>query len=400
MAYGITAAGFVRKPYTVILEEVRASIRTNVSSDIDLSTTQTDGQWAIVQAKALDEIWQLAENTYYSVWLGSADGVSLDYVGGLKGQTRRDETKAVVDLDFAGDPSTTIPAGTIVATEQNVQFETLTEVTTDGSGDASVQAQASDAGFAGLVPAESITVIVSSVPGVDTVTNAEASTGGADIEGDPDYRSRMGESEAVAGSSDFGIQALIAELPGVSVARVYTNRTLAESVAGIPAKSIEAIVEGGVVTDIAQTIYRAAPAEVNFYGDITEAIVDDGGESHDIKFSRPSDVDIYVIINITKNTKWVSGQETKVKTAVIKTIGGTDTIVSTTTEYIGLGIGESVRTWEITGNLDEEGIVGIDAVEVLVGKTASPAPSEDTLLSIAARERARTDNAKITVNVS
>lgn len=400
MAYGVTTSGFVRKPYAVILEEVRAAIRANVSSDIDLSTTQTDGQYAIIQAKALDEMWQVAEASYYAVWLGSADGVNLDYVGDLKGTIRRDETKAVVDLDFAGDPSTSIPAGSLVATGSNIQFETLTSVTTDGSGDASVQAQAVEAGYSGLVTAGSITTIVSSLPGIDSVTNAEASTGGADIEGDPDYRARMAEADATSGSSDFGIQALVAALPGVSVARVYVNRTLVESVSGIPPKSIEVIAEGGVVADIAQTIYRAAPAEVGFYGDISEVIVDDGGESHTIKFSRPDDVDIYVIINITKNSKWVTGQETNVKTAVIKTIGGTDTIGSTTTEYIGLGIGESVRTWEITGNLDEEGIVGIDAVEVLVGKTSSPAPSEDTILALAARERARTDNAKITVNVS
>jgi uncharacterized phage protein gp47/JayE len=395
---GITAAGFIRDTYDEILEKHVQRIKTQVGADTDVSPTSPDGQWARAEARAFDELWQEMEAAFYQTRISSADGINLDEVGSLRGVRRNDETKAVVGMTFSGTPSTTVPAGTIVATQQGIQFSTLIEAEIGGGGTVSIQAQALEAGFAGLVTAGAVSILVTTVAGVTSVTNPLPSTSGRDVEGDPDYRSRIEESDAVGGSSDFGITATLRQLPGVIKAVVYSNKTFVEDLAGVPPLSIEAIVIGGVDDDIFEALYQQAPADVGFFGDEEVTIVDDGGESHVIRFSRPTELEIFVEVNITANLSWTAAQIPFVQTSIVQAIGGLDTVDTLTTEYPGLDIGAPVRTWELIANLDEIGVIGIDAVEILVG-TSEP-PTEDTILSIQARQKATTVTANVTVNVS
>jgi len=398
MPNGITPAGFVRPPYDEILSAHRERIRANMPAGIDLTETQFDGQRAIIESKALDELWQLAEDSAYQVNLSTADGVFLDRVGELRGLKRNPAQKAAVTCTFSGTPSTVIAAGGLVATDSGVQFETVDTGTIGGGGSVNIVCRALDVGITGLVGSGTITIVVSSMPGVDTVTNSIGSSGGSDTETDSDFRNRIFEAEAVSGSSDYGITAALRQVAGVTSAVVYTNPTYVSSLNGVPPKSINAVVQGGVDEDIFQALYRNAPAGIGMSGAESLVIVDDGGEAHTVKFDRPTDLPIFVIVNLTVNAQWDPDQVAAVKTAVVKTIGGIDTVDLVATEYVGLAIGESVRTWTIIADLDEAGLVGIDAVQVLVG-TVDP-PTEDTLLSILARENPVTETANVEVNTA
>lgn len=86
-----------------------------------------------------------------------------------------------------------IPSGTIVGTESGILFETQEDGTiADGSTDsASVSIRASETGTAGNVPAGTVTTIVSTVAGVETVTNAAQLTGGQDDETITEFKRRF-----------------------------------------------------------------------------------------------------------------------------------------------------------------------------------------------------------------
>lgn len=78
----------------------------------------------------------------------------------------------------------TIPSGTILATESGILFTTQEDGTiADASTtSASVSIKANELGVAGNVPAGTVTTIVSTVNGVETVTNGAKLTGGQDNE--------------------------------------------------------------------------------------------------------------------------------------------------------------------------------------------------------------------------
>ena len=100
---------------------------------------------------------------------------------------------------------------------------------------------------------------------------------------------------------------------------------------------------------------------------------------------------------IRKSIVFIShSSERTIKTKTIEFIGGVDTVLSVTTEYIGLGIGDDVKSWQIATKFDD--IDGIEGIEILIAK--SPVvPVAGTKIVIAANENARCDPANITVKV-
>lgn len=75
---------------------------------------------------------------------------------------------------------------------------------------------------------------------------------------------------------------------------------------GRPGKSYEIVVEGGVDTDIANTILAAGPAGIKTYGGVTIQVFDDLNNAYNISFSRPTPVPFYVVINLQTDLGQVS----------------------------------------------------------------------------------------------
>jgi len=79
-----------------------------------------------------------------------------------------------------------IPTGTKVATASGVQFVTIQDATLSAGAfsSAAVPVQAATPGVAGNVPAASLARILYPIAGIDSVTNGQATVGGADAETD------------------------------------------------------------------------------------------------------------------------------------------------------------------------------------------------------------------------
>ena len=82
------------------------------------------------------------------------------------------------------------------------------------------------------------------------------------------------------------------------------------------------MVSGGVDSEIAQTIWLKKPAGILAFGDTTEQIIDSQGISHDISFSRPTPIDIYVEVTLTTYAEYPANGDELIKQAIVDYANG------------------------------------------------------------------------------
>lgn len=386
--WGVTDSGFVLKTYDDIVDEANDKAKELFGNDVELSEYGAVGLFNQLMSKALADTWEEFEDLYASMFPDTAEGVSLDRVCQLGGITRRPATKALVTMSISGT-DVEVPLGFLIQTAGNIQFETIGSGTAVTSG-VNITARAIVAGETGVVPANSIVEIVNPVSGIDGVNNPASSTGGLLIETDYELRQRFIDRQEQGGSSVPAILNALYDVDGVITARVYENDTDVE-VDSLPPHSVYCVVGGSAIdADIANAIFNAKAAGITTYGSESVYVLDENGDSHLIQWGVPTTKYINVIVNITTNVEWIAANETAVKTAVVKAIGGVDTIETVATEYEGLGVGVDVRVWKIIAEFDD--ISGIEETPEILIAFYPTTPTGSAKLEIGQNEVARCDN--------
>jgi uncharacterized phage protein gp47/JayE len=398
MSYGITSAGFIRKPQAVILQELEERARGLYGSDVDLSVYGEVGQTVQLHSQSINELWEVAEDIYYALFIDTASGVSLDRSVALGGMSRTPAKKASVTVRVSGDSGATVGTDFIVQTAQGIQFENVEEGTVSTGGTVDLVFRALEAGPDGVVAASGITEIVTPALGIDSVINLVASSGGASRETDPELRARYKARGVSGGSSLPAILEALNGLENATTVQVYENAGNVDDVDGRPPHSIECVI-GGTATDaeISEAIFNSKAAGIETVGDQSATVLDSNGDAHTIKWNVPEEKYVNVIVEIVSDSEWLSAYADTVKTRVVEHIGGVDTVDGDATEYAGLGIGEDVKAWGVISNMD--GIQGIDSIVVKLAFSPT-VPSSSTTLALGASQVARCDTANVTVNVS
>lgn len=119
---------------------------------------------------------------------------------------------------IATDAAISIPAGTIVGTSSGLSYETLDTVAIEAgyTGSAASRVRCTTLGAEGNVSAAAITEIISTLSGVDAVTNSAALTGGTEEETREAFDDRFAEYVSGLGrSSAPGIRAAVLGTIGV-----------------------------------------------------------------------------------------------------------------------------------------------------------------------------------------
>lgn len=148
--------------------------------------------------------------------------------------------------------------------------------------------------------AMSIDTISVPIPGWDSIINPVAATTGRLQESDVELRERFRNSKFVQSANI--IEALIDALvnvEGVTDVKVYENDTNTTNLQGVPPKSFMPLVLGGLATDIANAIWQNKPTGISSFGDTTVQIVDSLSFVHDISFKRPTEIPIYISVDIS-----------------------------------------------------------------------------------------------------
>jgi uncharacterized phage protein gp47/JayE len=400
MAYGITAQGFVKKTYEVILAEMQAELRKappdGLGSNVDLSSASPIGVMVMVEAGKHAEQWDLQESAYYANQIDNATGVSLDRATRLRNITRTPAIQSLVTLTFTGVDTTVIPSGTICQTQQGIQFATSEAGVISGTtGD--VQARAIIAGESGNVPAGSITVISTPVAGISAVTNAEDSLNGKGVETDAELRARYKSVTGDAGASAPLIQQAFNDVDSIISATVIENNS-DDTVGDLTPHSIKAVIEGGTDAEILTVFLKYKLSGIETIGAESVSGLDGNGILRSYKYDRPVNKDIYITANITIDTasisvaNWTATYEADALESLIRYVGGSYNSIT----YAGLDTGADVEGHLVAGALADVPFI-IGEIDIDLGFTASPTESR---LIMDLSERARADETRIVINAS
>lgn len=241
-----------------------------------------------------------------------------------------------------------------------------------------------EAQAAGVVPAyaNSLTVIETPVAGWDTFNNPLDITPGKDIETDAEFRLRRLQTLSTAGAATLdAIRSRVLGIDEVSACQAYHNITMVVDGEGRPPKSIQVVVVDGDDQEIADTIWDVAPAGIELFGTTTKNVTDSQGFLHPVKFSRPTQVPIYMVLTLTKDSSFPIGGDAAVKAAVVAY--GEE----------NFGIGADVITTRFFCPINT--VQGITDITIDIG--VAPAPVGDANIVIGDIQIAQFDTAFISV---
>lgn len=233
-------------------------------------------------------------------------------------------------------------------------------------------------------PAGTLTVIETPVAGLNTTKNPLDAQVGRNVETDNELRARREVTLQVSGSATVdAIRSRLLAIEGVTDAVIFENTSLVTDGDGVPAKSYECVVDGGDEQTIIQTIWDTKPAGIYTHGNVLGQAVDSMGLEQDIRFSRPTDVDIWIELDITPESGFPTDGAQQIEDALLA-FGA------------ALGVGDDVIVYpKLICSLDS--VPGINDIEVRIGIAVSP--TLDNNIVITNRQRARFDSTRITVNV-
>lgn len=337
----VTASGISAPDYQTILSTITEYFQQIYGTDAYLEPDSKDGQMVALVALAVHDANNTAIEVYNSFSPSSGMTDALTRNVKINGIARKAATNSTVDVTITGTAGTTITNGS-VKDANGIVWNLPASVTIDVGGSVTVTATCANSGAVAAV-AGSITKINTPTRGWTAVTNASAATVGSAAETDAQLRVRQAQSVAIPALTPFdAVDGAIANVSGVTRHKLYENDTGAVNSDGIPGHSIAAIVDGGDITEIAQTIRGKKGQGVATFGSTTVTVPDKYDNPHAIRFSRSTNVPIYVAITLKVFTGYTTQVGEQIKQAIADYINsltiGDDVLLSRLYSPANLGV--------------------------------------------------------------
>lgn len=384
----VTAEGISAPDYQTILDTLTSYFQQIYGSDAYLEPDSKDGQMVALVALAIHDANNTAISVYNCFSPATGYGAALTSNVKINGIARRGATNSTVDLLLTGTAGTSITNGTVKDTN-NVIWRLPASVTIGVGGTVTVTATCSNSGAVAAL-AGTITTINTPTRGWASVTNPAAAIVGAPAETDAELRIRQGQSVALPSLTPFeGVDGAIANVAGVTRHKLYENDTGTPDSNGLPPHSISAIVDGGDVTEIAQTIRGNKGQGTATYGTTSVTVPDTYGNPHVISFSRSTDVPVYGHITLKAFTGYTSQIGVQIQQAVADYINGLtigdDVLLSRIYSPANLGVvsGGNARYYDIQ--------------ELLIGKSAGSVAAANIIIAYNESASCKPENIVLTV---
>lgn len=312
--------GFKRKRLAELHAEFTAKLRAIFGQDIDLSSNTMDGQHIAIFVEAIADSDELAELTYQSFDPDLASGASLSRLVKLNGIERSQGSYSIAELTLTGKPNTLIPKGSIVKNSNgSLKFYTISDARIAVDGTTVVSAAPSEPGPI-LAGANTLTV-KPPLYGWESVTNINPVTVGKQRETDQQLRLRRRDSVSKGNRNMIeSLWSALADLDGVIDVAVIENRTNKNNSNGMPPHSTQAVVKGGDDRQVARTIWINKTGGSEMVGSEVVTINDLTGNTQDIKFTRPTIVNVKVKVNITPRAGWSHKTAIQIRDALFEYI--------------------------------------------------------------------------------
>ena len=385
----VTAQGISAPDYQTILDTITGYFRQIYGTDAYLDPDSKDGQMVALSSLAIHDANNTAIQIYNSFSPATGQGSALSSNVKINGITRKVATNSTVDLLLTGTAGTTITNGT-VRDQNSISWSLPASVSIGVDGTVLVTAICASSGAVAAL-AGTITTISTPTRGWTSVTNPAAATVGTPAETDAELRIRQSQSVALPSITPFeGVDGAIANVTGVTRHKLYENDTGSVDVNGLPEHSISAIVDGGDVTEIAQTLRGNKGQGTSTYGTTSVTVPDFYGNPHVISFSRSTDVPIFVGITIKVFAGYTSQIGEQMKQAIADYINsltiGDDVLLSRIYSPANLGVvsGGNARYYDITN--------------LLIGKSAGTLAAANVVIAYSESASCAVGNISITVS--
>lgn len=380
----VNAQGISAPDYQAILSTITSYFQQIYGTDAYLDPDSKDGQMVALVALAIHDANNTAIQVYSSFSPSTAMSDALSRNVKINGIGRNGETRSVVDLLCTGTAGQTITNGS-VRDANNIIWNLPASVTIQPGGQVTVTATCATPGAVAAMPG-TVNQINTPTRGWISVTNPSAATVGTAIEQDSALRIRQSQSVALPSLTPFAaLDGAIANVAGVTRHKLYENDTGSQDANGLPAHSVAAIVDGGDVTAVAQTIRGKKGQGVSTFGSTSVVVPDFWGNPHTIYFSRPSPVPVFVAITLKVFTGYTTQVGNDIKKAIAAYINslsiGDDVLLSRVYSPANLGVmsgGES-RYYDINSLQIGRTVAGVAAANIVTAYNEAVTCSVDNI---------------------
>lgn len=321
----LTEKGFKRPIFSEILDDQIQRAKELFGEDIETDEKTPLGKFIRITVYDLARAYEDLENIYYARFPNTARGTSLDRLCVFAGITRNPPTAAQHTIKFTGVKGYEIAAGTLVATNDNVEFYVEDNVTIGENETAETTVRCTELGTIGNVTVGAIEKFVNPDANVYTIEHIARVTIATDEENDTALRKRFAETIAGTGSATAeAIKAEVMRVTNVRSCRIVENDKDTTDADGRPAHSFETYVaaDEDIYKEVAAAIFRKKPVGIQSYGTITETVTASDNTPHVIRFSPIDFLNIVVSVKVQKTAYFPVDGEERIKANIINYIAG------------------------------------------------------------------------------
>jgi uncharacterized phage protein gp47/JayE len=373
MSSGLSDTGLEIETVDDIRSGMQSDLRDAFFKSLPVGDSDVLGHLVGMIANELGLLWERLEQVNSSQDPDKATGQPLDALSALTGTFRQPAVPSKATITLCGSPGATAAAGFVVQTASTQQnFDTVDTVVTValtawgtstsysvgdrvtansrcyqcitsglssgigtgpssadpdivdgtvhweyiGEGTAAVDVEA-DCEVDGPTQATAgdLTVIQTPAAGISSARNLTDAILGALESSDEELRLiRQVELAGNGATTKDALRAEVLKVANVTSCTVFVNNTDTTDGNGLPPHSFETLVLGGLDQDVVDTIANDQPAGIATYGSSSGTHTDSQGTPSTIRFTRPTDINLYVDITLTYDaTQYPSDGDVEVK---------------------------------------------------------------------------------------
>lgn len=290
--------------------------------NVDPETAQ--GQLIGQLALMFSEIDSHAIEMFNATDIYNAVGKQIDYIASNIGITRKEAIKSQVEAELTGKTGVTIPQGALAEDKYGNVF-VLQNSATFVAGKATGTFIAEKSGNIRAL-AGTLTKIKYSLAGWDSINNKADGIPGRAAETDAEFRTRYLQSVHIKSSGkQTSIYSRLMQTDGVVDALVvYNDKDVADTktTPNIPPHSISCVVYGGDENAIVEAIAQTKPIGISLNGNVIQSYSVSSAQTIDVKFYRPTQVNIHVKLKIKYTKDFPSDGEEQVKQNLVNFFNG------------------------------------------------------------------------------
>lgn len=331
---------------------------TELNTDPETPAGQLiDGETALVSEKDT-ELMQMANGFNPA----TATGLFQDALANIYFITRHIAEPTMVTCQCKGLQGTLIPYGAVVQDVDGNTFYNTTPGTIDSTGVLECTFRCSEYGEI-EVGADSVTKIITVIPGWDSVNNEAAGVTGRERETQAEFESRRYDSVSKnAHGTAAAVQGTVGNLDGVIAAVCAENRGHTDIVkhgVTIPDHSIYLSVYGGDEEEIAYAVYAKLGGGCGMAGNTEVTITDPTtGAEATIYYEVPSTVPIGIKVTYVPTASTATTIEDDIRDAVLANFNGQ------TASYGRVKMADDVYATRFVSDVIAAGVENLVSVEI------------------------------------